>query len=102
MRFSTRSGLALVFVIVATLVLAVPAFAALGGTLTGYSLNAANCYVDVTAQVQDAGFYAINFWDDGSFRGGAGANVPAGGTLTVRLTIGGLILQGAAGIGVYL
>jgi hypothetical protein len=89
-------------VMVAMLVAAAPALAAQDGTLLSYSLNAAGCYVDVTAQVQDAGFYAINFWDDGTFRAGAGGDVPAGGTFTVRLTIGGVILQGAAGIGVYL
>jgi len=76
--------------------------AALDGVILGYSLNAAGCYVDITAQVEDAGFYAINMWDDGNFRAGDGANVPAGGTITVRFGIGGLILQGAAGIGVYL
>jgi hypothetical protein len=96
-----RFGL-LGIVMIAMLVVAAPTFAAPGGTLLSYSLNAAGCYVDVTAQVQDAGFYAINFWDDGNFRAGAGGDIPAGGTLTVRLTIGGVILQGAAGIGVYL
>jgi hypothetical protein len=99
----TLSRLAVMAVVViAVLVLALPSFAAPGGTLVSYTLNEAACTVDITAQVEDAGFYAINFWDDGNFRGGAGGNVEAGGTLTVRLTIGGVILQGAAGIGVYL
>lgn len=94
--------LVLIFMIAAILVLAAPALAAPGGTLVSYQLNAAECFVDISAQVTDAGFYVINIWDDGAFRAGAGDNVPAGGTLTVRITIGGLILQGAAGIGVYL
>ncbi|MBE2266624.1 MAG: hypothetical protein IAE80_00230, partial [Anaerolinea sp.] len=76
--------------------------AAPGGVLVSYTLNEAGCYVDITAQVEDAGFYAINLWDDGNFRAGAGADLPAGGTFTVRFTIGGPILQGATGIGVYL
>lgn len=79
-----------------------PASAAPGGVILSYTLNEAGCYVDVTAQVQDAGYYAINMWDDGSFRAGAGGNIPAGGTFSVRFSIGGVILQGAAGIGVYL
>lgn len=94
--------LPLVVLVVTMLAAVVPASAAPGGTLSSYNLNAAGCYVDITAQVEDAGFYAINMWDDGNFRAGAGANVPAGGTITVRFTIGGVILQGAAGIGVYL
>jgi hypothetical protein len=93
---------AMALVIAAMLALAAPTLAAPGGVLLSFSLNATDCYVDVTAQVQDGGFYAINFWDDGNFRAGAGGNIPAGGTFTVRLTIGGVILQGAAGIGVYL
>ena len=85
-----------------TLFAAQPILAAQGGTLSGTSLNAAGCYVDVSAVVQDAGFYAINMWDDGTFRAGAGAQVEAGGTLIVRLGIGDVILQGASGIGLYL
>jgi hypothetical protein len=84
------------------LVTALPTLAAPGGVLTSYSLNEAECYVDVTAQVEDAGYYAINMWDDGNFRAGAGSQVEAGGTLRIRFTIGNVILQGAAGIGVYL
>lgn len=98
---SFRIGLVLVGIFV-LFIAALPALAAQGGMLVSYNLNAAECYVDITATVEDAGFYAINFWDDGFFRGGAGANVAAGGSFTVRLTIGGPILQGATGIGVYL
>lgn len=97
LRFLLFTGL-----ILAAFAAALPAAAAPGGTLITYSLNAADCYVDITARVEDAGYYAINMWDDGSFRGGAGANVGAGQTLTVRFVIGGVILQGASGIGVYL
>ncbi|MBK9746917.1 MAG: hypothetical protein IPO91_09050 [Chloroflexi bacterium] len=96
-RFLLFAGL-----ILAAFVAALPAAAAPGGTIVNYALNAADCYVDITVQVQDAGFYAINMWDDGAFRAGAGAQVGAGETLTVRFVIGGVILQGAAGIGVYL
>lgn len=92
----------LLLVVLAMFAAVVPVSAAPGGTLLSYNLNEAGCYVDITAQVEDAGFYAINMWDDGSFRAGAGADVAAGGTFTVRFTIGGVILQGAAGIGVYL
>ncbi|MFN8419067.1 MAG: hypothetical protein U0528_07475 [Anaerolineae bacterium] len=99
-----RSIQILVVAIIAVAVFAVakPTLAAPGGSLTGYSLNAADCYVDITATVQDGGFYAINMWDDGNFRAGAGLEVAAGGSITVRFYIGGLILQGATGIGVYL
>lgn len=93
---------ALAFVLLGALVFVLPTFAAPGGTFTSFSLDAANCTVSITAQVEDAGFYAINMWDDGNFRAGAGAEVGAGGTLTVVFTIGGPILQGATGIGVYL
>ena len=102
MSFLTRRHLFLLLAFVAVLAVAAPVLAAPGGVLLTYNLNEAGCYVDITAQVEDAGFYAINMWDDGNFRAGAGANVAAGGTFTVRFTIGGPILQGAAGIGVYL
>lgn len=93
---------AVAVVILLAFAFVLPAFAAPDGTITGYSLDAANCRVSITAQVTDAGFYAINMWDDGNFRAGAGADVGEGGTLTVTFTIGGVILQGASGIGVYL
>ena len=91
----------IVLVSIGVLLAALPAFAAQDATLLSYSLNEAECYVDVTFQVEDAGFYAVNMWDDGNFRAGAGTDVPAGGTAVVRFTIGGVILQGATGIGVY-
>ncbi len=97
-----RSIWAAAAVIAVLLVAAIPVFAAPGGTLVSYNLNESGCYVDITAQVIDAQFYAINMWDDGNFRAGGGRYVEAGGSLTVRFYIGGLILQGAAGIGVYL
>ncbi|MBL8133924.1 MAG: hypothetical protein JNL42_18830 [Anaerolineae bacterium] len=89
-------------IVLASSLMAAPAMAAAGGALLTYELNAAACTVDITAQVQDAGFYAINMWDDGTFRAGAGGNILAGGTFTVRFNIAGVILQGAAGIGIYL
>jgi hypothetical protein len=100
MRFNKLWVLAIL--ILGLAVAALPAFAIVDGDILGYSLNAAGCYVDITFQVQDAAFYAINLWDDGSFRAGAGGNFAAGATGVVRVTIGGVILQGAAGIGVYL
>lgn len=65
------------------------------------TIEQTGCFIDVTFQVEDAGDYFVNFWDDGTFRGGAGGPVPAGGTMTVRYVIGELILEGAAGIGIY-
>lgn len=100
--FRSRRLLIVMLLLSALFAMALPALAAPGGTFTGTSLNAEDCYIDITAQVADAGFYAINMWDDGNFRAGAGAQVAAGGTLTVRFTIGGPILQGATGIGIYL
>jgi hypothetical protein len=100
--FRSRRLLIAFLVLSALFAMALPALAAPGGTLTGTSLNAADCYVDITAQVVDEGFYVINMWDDGNFRAGAGAHVAAGGTLTVRFTLSGPILQGASGIGIYL
>lgn len=104
MSVLSRSIKCLVVIVIAlaTFAIAKPTLAAPGGTLVNYSLNAAGCYVDITATVQDGGFYAINMWDDGSFRAGAGLEVAAGGSITVRFSIGGVILQGATGIGVYL
>lgn len=104
MRWFTRpySLWAVGVVILASLVIAFPTSAAQGGSLGSYTLDAANCTVTISAQVQDEGFYAINIWDDGAFRTGSGGFVSAGSTLSVTLTIGGLILQGASGIGVYL
>lgn len=101
-RLIRPSFLAAALVIAVLFVSAVSVFAALGGSFVSYNLNDAGCYVDVSAQVEDAGFYAINMWDDGNFRSGDGRFVEAGQTLTVRFYIGGLILQGASGIGVYL
>ena len=102
MTHITRKLRFLLFIslILAAFVVALPASAAPGGTII--STSVAGCNFDVTVQVEDAGFYAVNMWDDGNFRAGAGATVPAGGTFTVRFTIGGVILQGASGIGIYL
>ncbi len=100
-RFVSFYVLMLIVLVLTAFVMAVPALAAPGGTILSYNLNEVGCYVDITVQVEDAGFYAVNAWDDGSFRAGAGLNAPAGSTFTVRLSIGGVILQGAAGIGIY-
>ncbi|MEL7674615.1 MAG: hypothetical protein AAGU78_12815 [Chloroflexota bacterium] len=76
-----------------------PASAAPGATIQSITLN--GCFIDVTFQVQDAGSYYVNLWDDGNFRAGAGGAVPANGTMTVRYVIGDPILEGAPGIGIY-
>jgi hypothetical protein len=92
----------LIVLLMAAFITALPVAAAPGGTILSYNLNAAGCYVDITVQVQDAGFYAVNMWDDGNFRAGAGQNVPENAIFTVRFSIGGVILQGSPGIGIYL
>jgi hypothetical protein len=98
---------ALGFVTTAVVALAVqsasvaPAWSAQDAEIIGATTNVLNCTVDIVFRVEDAGDYFVTMFDDGNFRGGAGGPVPAGGTSRVRVTIGGPILQGAAGIGVY-
>lgn len=82
------------------LVAIVPALAAPGATINSITVNVAACTMTLTFTVADAGTYYVNVWDDGSFRDGAGTYVPAGGTAVATMTIGP-VLQGAAGIGVY-
>jgi hypothetical protein len=77
-----------------------PAAAAQGATIL--SITHSGCFIDVAFQVEDAGDYFLNAWDDGNYRGGAGGPVPAGWVMTVRYVIGDPILQGAAGIGLYI
>jgi len=76
-----------------------PAAAVLDATIQSITVN--GCFIDVVFTVQDAGNYFVNWWDDGHFRAGAGGAVPANGTMTVRYVIGDPILEGAAGIGIY-
>ncbi|MEP0762097.1 MAG: hypothetical protein HRF48_05095, partial [Chloroflexota bacterium] len=76
-----------------------PAAAAPGATIQSITLN--GCFIDVVFQVEDAGDYYLNVWDDGNFRGGAGGTFPADAVVTARYTIGDPILEGAAGIGIY-
>jgi hypothetical protein len=78
-----------------------PAFAVLDAEILAITTNVYNCTTDVVFRVQDAGDYFVNVWDDGTFRTGAGGAVLAGGTSRVRITIGGPILEGASGIGLY-
>lgn len=78
-----------------------PASAAPGATIVGISTNVLKCTSDVAIRVKDAGDYFINMWDDGNFRAGAGGPVATDGMVRVRFTIGGPILEGAAGIGIY-
>lgn len=77
------------------------AMAAPGAEIIGISTDVYGCTCDITFRVQDAGDYFVNLWDDGTYIAGAGGAVPQGGTSRIRVTIGGPILEGAAGIGVY-
>jgi hypothetical protein len=97
----TRSFLLLAVLALAYLVSGTPSpvAAAQGATIQSISLD--GCYIVVTFQVEDAGNYFVNFWDDGNFRAGAGGFVPAGEVASVQYLIGDLILEGAAGIGLY-
>ena len=76
-----------------------PVAAAPGATIQSITLN--GCFIDVVFQVEDAGDYYLNVWDDGNFRAGAGSTFPANAIVTVRYVIGDPILEGAAGIGIY-
>lgn len=101
MKNAKNSFIAVLVMLLLSFVAVLPAFAAQGATILGYTLNADECYVDVRVQVEDAGFYALNVWDDGDFRAGVGAEFPANSTFVVRVGIGGVILQASAGIGFY-
>ena len=92
--------LSLALLIALLLIAIVPASAAPGATINSISVNAANCTMTLTFTVQDQGVYYLNAWDDGTFMAGAGVHVLAGGTATATLNIGP-VLQGAAGIGLY-
>jgi hypothetical protein len=76
-----------------------PVAAAPGATIQSITLN--GCFIDVVFQVEDGGDYYLNVWDDGNFRAGAGGTFPANAIVTARYTIGDPILEGAAGIGIY-
>jgi hypothetical protein len=83
------------------LIAAAPASAEQDANILAVKTNVFECVADVFFRVQDGGDYFVNMWDDGTFRAGAGTTVPKGGTGRVRFTIGGPILESAAGIGVY-
>ena len=59
------------------------------------------CAVDIVFEIEDAGEYFVNAWDDGMFLAGDGGTFAAGSIVTVRYTIGGPTLEGAAGVGLY-
>jgi hypothetical protein len=82
------------------IVLAPPASAALDGTID--SIEVIGCYLYVTVTVEDAGTYAVNAWDDGTFRNGTEQELEQGATATFPIHLQFPILQGAAGIGIYL
>lgn len=79
----------------------VPAAADPGAEIVSIDLAPMSCHFDVVFQVVDAGTYAVNLWDDGSFIAGVADTFPEAATVTVRVTIGGAALSGASGIGVY-
>ncbi|HYO87910.1 MAG TPA: hypothetical protein VER79_04635, partial [Candidatus Limnocylindrales bacterium] len=96
-----RISILLIVALIAVLfVAALPAVAAPGATIDSIVVNAAACTMTLTFTVQDAGNYYVNAWDDGTFKAGDGIFVPAGGTVVATMTIGP-VLQGAAGIGLY-
>jgi hypothetical protein len=88
MRFVKLVAIAAV-VLVMALAVAVPALAAQNATFISIVPNPAECYVDVTFQVEDAGPYFVTVYDDGVLLTGAGGNFGAGEVVTVRFTIGG-------------
>lgn len=66
-----------------------------------------NGTVEVRADTNDGGGlenFAVNAWDDGNFRDGVGFTVPVGETrrFAFQIIYAFPILQGAAGVGVYL
>lgn len=92
--------LSLTLLIVVLLVAIMPAAAAPGAIINGISVDVAACTMTLTFTVEDAGNYYVNVWDDGTFKGGDGIYVPAGGMATATMDVGP-VLQGAAGIGLY-
>ncbi len=100
---SLNNRIIILFIISLFLIIMImPVSAAPAANIVNSAVNEADCYVDITIEVTgDASYYAINLWDDGSFRGGAGANMLQGQSLTVRFTIGGRIAQAVPGIGIY-
>ena len=99
MRLFRFTGLAMLVVVLLLAIL--PASAAPGGTITSIAVNAEACQMTVTFTVTESGTYYLNVWDDGTFMGGAGVHLLANGTGVATLNIGP-VLQGAAGIGLYL
>lgn len=95
-----RRLLVLSLIVALIFILALPVAAAPGATINSISVNVAACTMTLTFTVQDEGTYYLNAWDDGTFKAGAGVHVLAGGTATATLNVGP-VLQGAAGIGLY-
>ena len=98
MRLFRFTGLAVLVVVLLLAIL--PASAAPGATINGITVDAANCTITLTFTVQDAGTYYVNAWDDGTFKAGGGVNLPAGGIGVATINFG-VVLQGAAGVGLY-
>ncbi|MCW5889937.1 MAG: hypothetical protein KIT14_05230 [bacterium] len=83
------------------LALATPAAAEKNATILSIDREEMQCTFDVVFQVEDAGQYAVNLWDDGSYVTGVQGDFAAGAVVTVTVTIGAPALPGATGIGVY-
>jgi hypothetical protein len=92
--------LSLIILVVVLLAAILPASAAPGATINGITVDATNCTITLTFTVQDAGTYYVNAWDDGTFKAGGGVNLPAGGIGVATINFG-VVLQGAAGLGLY-
>jgi hypothetical protein len=92
-------AIALITTLAAGGVFAQPASAAPGAEFVGDSII--GCVVTVTVTVEDGGTYYLNVWDDGTFRDGWPFEAATGETVEVSFTVLWPILQGAAGLGVY-
>jgi hypothetical protein len=85
----------------ATAGLVQPASAAPGGEFL--DIRQEGCELIATVQFEDPGTYYLNAWDDGSHRGGVEVVTTTPGEVReVTYVIVNEILQGAAGLGVYI
>jgi hypothetical protein len=91
---------ALAILVGAGLVAAQPASAAPGATIN--SITIIGCVITVNVTVEDGGAYYLQVWDDGNqLAGEPPYNVPTGGTVDMKYTVVDEVLQGAAGLGLY-
>lgn len=77
-----------------------PASAAPGATIN--SVTIIGCVITVNVTVEDGGAYYLQVWDDGTqLAGEPPYDVPTGGTVDMKYTVVNEVLQGAAGLGLY-